>query len=51
MSENNTLEDMPNKNWTDDIKFVNNILQDVQNNGENLVIKYINEANEILDSK
>lgn len=50
LSENNTMEDMPNKNWTDDIKFVNNILQEVQESGENLVINYINEANNILDS-
>jgi hypothetical protein len=41
---------MPNKNWTDDIKFVNKALQDVRDNGEHLVKNYINEANRVLDS-
>ena len=46
----NYYEDMPNKNWTDDIKFVNKALQDVRDNGEHLVKNYINEANRVLDS-
>ena len=50
-SEDNTYEDMPNKNWTEDVKFVNKKLEDVRENWENLVSKYIDEANEVLDSK
>ena len=42
--------DMPNKNWTDDVKFVNKALQDVRDNGEHLVQNYIAEANRVLDS-
>jgi len=42
--------DMPNKNWTDDIKFVNKALQDVRDNWEHLVKNYIAEANRVLDS-
>ena len=41
---------MPNKNWTDDVKFVNKALQDVRDNGEDLVKNYIIEANRVLDS-
>lgn len=42
--------DMPNKNWIDDVKFVNKALQDVRDNWEHLVKNYIAEANSVLDS-
>ena len=50
LSQYDYYEDMPNKNWTDDIKFVNKALQDVRDNGEHLVKNYIIEANRVLDS-
>ena len=39
-----------NSNRSADIKFVNKALQDVRDNGEYLVQKYIDEANSVLDS-
>ncbi len=50
LSQHNYYEDMPNKNWTDDIKFVNKALQDVRDNWEHLVKNYIDEANRVLNS-
>lgn len=50
LSQYDYYEDMPNKNWTDDIKFVNKALQDVRDNGEHLVRNYIIDANSVLDS-
>lgn len=43
-------DDMPNKNWINDVKFVNKALQDVRDNWEHLVKNYIDEANRVLDS-
>lgn len=50
LSQYDYYEDMPNKNWTDDIKFVNKALQDVRDNWEHLVKNYIDEANRVLNS-
>ena len=50
LNQYNTYHDMPNKNWTDDAKFVNKALQDVRDNGQYLVKNYIDEANRVLDS-
>lgn len=50
LNDYNTYHYMPNKNRTDDVKFVNKALQDVRDNGEYLVKNYIDEANRVLDS-
>ena len=50
LNKYNTYHDMPNKNWTDDAKFVNKALQDVRDNGQQLVKNYIDEANRVLNS-
>jgi uncharacterized protein YoxC len=51
LSEDNSYQYMPNNNWSEDIKFVNNVLKDIQDNWEKLISKYLNEANIALDTK